>query len=64
MGAEPLDRRLTVMISASMEKRIENQAKGRQPEFVRAALERALSGGRRFQGRRGKRGREIHRYGK
>ena len=43
-GAEPLAERLTVMVTASMLSRVSEKSGGRVPEFVRAAIERALSG--------------------
>ena len=64
MGVEPLAERLTVMVTASMLQRVEERAAGRVPEFVRAAVERALSDKTPPRRRRlvGKSGQGVSRY--
>ena len=52
MGTEPLDARLTVLLTRSMMEKIEARAGGRIADFVRAVLTREL-GGKRVR-RRGK----------
>ena len=67
-GAEPLDARLTVMVTAAMLRQIEARSGGRVPEFVRAVLGRA-TGARSTRARGGSagqrgRGTGIRRYGR
>lgn len=61
MGAEALDRRLTVMITASMEERLMQKGGGRVAAFVRAAISRAL--GKRGRGYTPKRRRRSSKRG-
>ena len=66
MGAEPLNARLTVMVTGSMLSKIESRSGGHVAEFVRKALSRTLSGQKAIRGRKSGRAsvKRVRRYGK